>query len=220
MMEHIIYKTTNILNNRFYIGMHSTENINDGYLGSGRRITAEIKKYGKENFVKEILEHLPSRDELKIREAEIVCDSLLANPLCLNLKNGGEGGWDHITSEQQSKNGIKGNARMKELRANNPEWNDARSRKHKESAKKAVAEGRITCNFPSWKGKTHSKETKQIIGTKNSAYQTGEGNSQFGTCWVTDGVKPIKIKKDQFDEYLAKGFIKGRKQISDDVFTG
>ncbi|WP_407304101.1 hypothetical protein [Acinetobacter sp.] len=51
-------------------------------------------------------------------------------------------------------------------------------------------------------GKTHRAETKLL----QSQSHTGEKNSQYGTCWVTDGVKPIKIKKDSLDEYLAKGF--------------
>jgi hypothetical protein len=110
--KHIIYRTTNLLNNRYYIGMHSTTKVKDGYLGSGRRIKAEIKKYGKENFVREVLEELPSREALKLREAEIVNDELLSDELCMNLKNGGEGGWDHLigvnsplTKEARAKGG-------------------------------------------------------------------------------------------------------------------
>src|SRR5271157_3901627 len=91
-MKHFLYRVTNILNGRFYVGMHSTENVDDGYLGSGKRIKREIKKHGKENFKKKILEELPSRNALEEREAEIVNEELLRDPLCLNLKNGGEGG--------------------------------------------------------------------------------------------------------------------------------
>lgn len=73
--------------------MHSTKNVDDGYLGSGKRIRAEVKKYGKENFEKVILEELPTRKALADREREIVNEVLRQDPLCLNLKNGGEGGW-------------------------------------------------------------------------------------------------------------------------------
>src|SRR5271168_1372693 len=95
-MKHLLYRTTNILNSRFYIGMHSTKNPEDGYLGSGKRLKYEIQKYGRENFKKEILEELPTRTSLENREAEIVNEKLLADPLCLNLKNGGEGGWEEV----------------------------------------------------------------------------------------------------------------------------
>ena len=43
-----LYKITNLINNKFYIGVHETDNINDGYMGSGRAIRAAIEKYGKE----------------------------------------------------------------------------------------------------------------------------------------------------------------------------
>ena len=62
---HYIYKTTNLLNGKYYIGMHSTFNINDGYLGSGKRLWYSINKYGKQNHKIEIIEFCDNRDELK-----------------------------------------------------------------------------------------------------------------------------------------------------------
>jgi len=89
---HYIYKTTNILNGKFYIGMHSTFNLEDGYLGSGKRLRYSINKYGKENHKKEILEYCKNREELKEREKQIVTEDLIQKQLCINLKIGGEGG--------------------------------------------------------------------------------------------------------------------------------
>ena len=45
-----------------------------------------------------------------------------------------------------------------------------------------------------------------------SRNQTGEGNSQFGSCWVCKNSIPKKVKKTELDSYLAEGWIRGRKQ--------
>lgn len=101
---HYIYKTTCQVTGKFYVGMHSTDDLNDGYLGSGKILGYSRKKHGDENHIKEILEMCSSREALKIREQEIVNEQLLADPLNINLKYGGEGGWDHIlnSSARQS----------------------------------------------------------------------------------------------------------------------
>ena len=89
-----IYKTTCAITNKFYIGMHSTNNLEDGYVGSGKRLLHSINKYGKENHVCEILEFLPDRKSLAEREKEIVNQEMLNEELCINIVTGGEGGYN------------------------------------------------------------------------------------------------------------------------------
>ena len=67
-MYGIIYKTTNTLNGKIYVGQHKTQVIDDGYMGSGRLIQRALKKYGAENFLREVLEVVLSREEANLRE--------------------------------------------------------------------------------------------------------------------------------------------------------
>jgi hypothetical protein len=86
---HYIYRITNLIKNYYYVGMHSTDDLNDKYFGSGKRLRYSITKYGKENHTMEILEFIHDRKTLADRECEIVNETMLKDPLCINLKIGG-----------------------------------------------------------------------------------------------------------------------------------
>lgn len=87
---HYIYKITRT-DGKYYIGLHSTDCLDDGYFGSGQLLWKSIKKHGKEKHTKAIIEFLPSRTEVKLKEAALVNDALLKDPLCMNLCMGGGG---------------------------------------------------------------------------------------------------------------------------------
>jgi len=91
MKYHLVYKTTNTLNNRYYIGMHSTNNPDDGYLGSGNILRASINKYGAENHSIVILYYCNSRQELAKKEFEEISEHK-NDILCMNIADGGFGG--------------------------------------------------------------------------------------------------------------------------------
>lgn len=91
MKYNYFYKITNLTNNHFYYGIHSTNNLNDGYMGSGRRLHYAYKKYGIKNFTKEILKFFNTREECAKYEAEMVTEDLVKNDNCYNVKLGGEG---------------------------------------------------------------------------------------------------------------------------------
>lgn len=103
-MYYIVYKISNIINNKIYIGYHHTDNINDDYLGSGKLILNAIKKYGSPNFKKEILYVFPNREEALLKEAEIVNEEFINRIDTYNIKLGGEGGWDYVNSLIKSDN--------------------------------------------------------------------------------------------------------------------
>lgn len=86
---HYLYKTINVKNDMFYVGIHSTNDLDDGYLGSGKYLKAAIKKYGVENFEKKILEFFDTREKLLEQERNLVNKEFILNPLCMNLHIGG-----------------------------------------------------------------------------------------------------------------------------------
>lgn len=91
---HFIYKTTCLATGRYYVGMHSTAGIDDGYLGSGELLQRSLKKYGRENHRREILVYALNRAELiELEKSAVTLDSL-NDPLCMNLAPGGRGGFD------------------------------------------------------------------------------------------------------------------------------
>lgn len=98
---HYIYKITR-QDGKYYIGLHSTDNLNDGYFGSGQVLWRSIKKHGKGKHSKEILEFLPTRAELKAREEFLVDEQLLKDPMCMNVIKGG-GGRDPYIMESTTK---------------------------------------------------------------------------------------------------------------------
>ena len=91
-MNYIIYKTTNTISKKYYIGCHQTVNLDDGYLGSGKYLKRAIKKYGIKNFTFQILHILPTKEEMFQLERELVNEELVKDPLSYNLKIGGSGG--------------------------------------------------------------------------------------------------------------------------------
>lgn len=89
-MKYLIYKITNNVNNKYYIGRHRTKNENDSYMGSGKGILNAIKKYGIENFTKEIIAE--SWDETNLWELEkiIVNEEVVKDTMSYNMSYGGK----------------------------------------------------------------------------------------------------------------------------------
>ena len=90
-----IYCTTNLINNKIYIGKHKTTDPYDDYLGSGLHITASIKKYGKENFSKEVLFIFDNAEEMELKEIELVNETFIKRSDTYNKAQGGQGGKMH-----------------------------------------------------------------------------------------------------------------------------
>jgi hypothetical protein len=203
---HFIYKTTDTRNGNFYVGMHSTDKLNDGYIGSGTRLRRLIYKHGKEIFNMEILEFLPDRSSLKQKEKEIVNSDLLKEEKCINLKEGGEGGF---CNDEHRKKFFDGHKNI------SVETFKERRKKQKDYWDKNPELYKIYCTNLSktlignkhWVGHKHKEDSKKTIGLKSSKNQTGNKNSQYNTCWITNGFENKKIKKDAL---ISEGWKYGR----------
>ena len=91
-MFYTIYKVTNTINGKIYIGKHQTQNMNDNYMGSGKTIREAIKKYGKDSFVKEILFVFNNEAEMNECEKSIITEEFVNRADTYNIGIGGEGG--------------------------------------------------------------------------------------------------------------------------------
>jgi hypothetical protein len=212
---HYIYKTTNVINNKYYIGMHSTSNLNDGYIGSGKRLWNSINYHGKENHVCEILEYCDNRRELIEREIEVVNEQLLLENLCMNLALGGSSGYDYINREginnkvNQYQLGGKANGLRLE---NDIEYRETFIKRISKKMEENHRLGKIKTGKDAydWSGKKHTDETKLKMSESSKGTGLGKTNSQYGTCWITKGGENKKIKKEDLDAWINDGWVRGR----------
>lgn len=94
-MYHIVYLTTNIVNQKMYVGVHSTYNLNDGYLGKGIAIKKSVQKYGRSKFKRQILHFCLTREDAFALEEQIVDTSFVLRQDTYNLTVGGVLAYDH-----------------------------------------------------------------------------------------------------------------------------
>ena len=129
-----IYKTTNLINNKIYIGL-STKSVEEStdYYGSGRLINEAIQKYGKDNFVKDILED--GIDDMNIlKDREIYWIETLGSHVSLNNYNltiGGDGIMGYHHTEEVKKALSENTSNSNKIKWKDPEYRERRVDKHK-----------------------------------------------------------------------------------------
>lgn len=191
---HFIYKTTNVLSGKYYIGMHSTDNLDDGYLGSGTRLRHSIRKYGKGNHKVEILEFVKTRKELYKREEEIVTLNEIAKIECINLIVGGKNS-GFMNEEHMIKCSKAGNENYLKKLHGDPEFKKKLSKIATENNLRLISEGKLKVPTYDWTNKIHSEETKKKMSESKKGQGKGENNSQYGKCWITNESENKKIMR-------------------------
>ena len=91
-LNYVFYRTDNLVNGKYYYGVHATDELKDGYLGSGKILKEAIRKYGRTNFRRHDLKFFKSMLEAYDYEAFVVTRDLVADNQCYNVKPGGLGG--------------------------------------------------------------------------------------------------------------------------------
>ena len=101
-----IYKTTNLINGKIYIGQHCSNKFDTSYYGSGKKILRALKKYGLNNFNCEIIEWCETREIANEREIFWICKlNSKNNDIGYNITDGGEG-WKGGKHSDETKNKI------------------------------------------------------------------------------------------------------------------
>ena len=172
-----IYKITNQINGKIYIGKHSTDNLDDGYMGSGILIRKAEKKYGKENFTKEYLAFCDTEEKLNWFE-KFYIKKFNAREVGYNLTDGGDGtiGYKYTDKTKQ---------KMSEAR---------KKYHHSEETKRKISDSR--------KGKHHSEDSKQKMSEAklgkhfSKLSEACKGKTKHKCKWLTPTCEIIEMTKN------------------------
>lgn len=198
-----IYRITNKINSKTYIGKHKYKDLNDNYKGSGKLLWRAYRKYGFENFEKEILySHIQYKETADDMEKFAITKERALGKAEYNIADGGDGGplykgkqhseeWKKIMSET-----LKG-------RKLSEEWvkkisESKKGRKLSEEHKRKLSE-----SHKGMEGKHHSEEAKKGKPSWNKGKKLGSN----GTHWYNNGEINVKAKE------CPEGFVKGRLYI-------
>lgn len=226
-----IYKTTNLLNNKIYIGKHKCEKfIGNKYLGSGKYIKAAIKKYGKENFTVNLLEECFSKQDLNFKEKYWIEILNSRNPnIGYNISIGGDG--EGIPGHAPSFIGPHTEESKQKNREGTRNWNLSRSKEDYKQVSEQHKGSKIMNNGIEQKWVWKNQIQKYLdLGWKfgsckkrNRDYSSmkGEGNPNYNnkklrnTIWVfrvfNDKIEKHQINVNDFEKYKSEGFERGMK---------
>lgn len=217
-MFYTVYRTTCLVNGKTYIGCHKTKNPDDSYLGSGVLFSKAVEKYGKENFKKEVLFIFDNAEEMLLKELEL---AVVDPEKTYNLDRGGQQGFGSMPLDRLREVSEIGHENFRKLKLENPlvcrelakNMSSGIRRRFQEDpillekirsiARKNQEKGVLASMAPS--ARENQKEA-----FRKSKHSQEERNSQFGTCWVTMGGKPFKIRSEELESYLILGAHRGR----------
>jgi len=220
-----IYLTTNLINNKRYIGKKTSPTfLGESYLGSGTIIERAIKKhkkeYGKLHFKVELVEACNSKNELNAREDYwITFYNAVDDDNYYNIAKGGQGGNTLAGYSEAEKQEFR--AKISKTHEGSSRWkgkNNPNYGNHnpisKEQRQKMIATHK-TVKHNHFAGKTHSEESRKK--TSETLKAKGVGKSNLGLRAINNGIISKRIRPEAFEEYSIFGFIWGdlpKKKVS------
>lgn len=191
-MYYFVYKVTNTINNKYYIGKHTTDSIDDGYMGSGKSILAAICKYGIHNFHRIILEYYNTEEDAYIGEAKYVTKEVVSDPQSYNMAEGGKG----------YKKGRKlSYPEIEKLRERmRGSLNPFAGKSHTEETKRLISETKKAQKI----GRPHTEEFKVKL---RKAARRGKDHHMYGKHqpdWVKDRIRAAVAGKPLSSEHKRK----------------
>lgn len=221
---YFVYLTTNKINGKQYIGQHRckrSELFTDGYLGSGIAIKLAIKKYGRENFERIILEYANSSEELNAIEAKYANEAVLENDNFYNLKTGGN---QHVVCSKEvgrkiseSRKGmVFTDEHRKHISESKRRENLSEETRKKNSESKKGNKNRL--------GKHLSEESKKKMHDSHVGRFKGADSPMFGRHHTEEAKKKMSIKKKELyknkqnhPQFGREKSSEHRKKISDSL---
>lgn len=156
-----IYKITNLINGKTYIGQHKYKDLNDSYMGSGKLLWRAYRKYGIENFKKEIIcKNVQYKETIDDMERFYIKKEREQNPFgCYNILDGGEGHSGPLSDETRKK--MSKVRKGKKHRPLSEETRKKISEAHRGKKREPFSEEHKRKLSEAHKGKYHSEEEKK-----------------------------------------------------------
>lgn len=211
-----IYCITNLVNGKNYFGQR-TFNVSgtaksalaDMYWGSGKLIRRAQKKYGLQNFKKEIIiEGMFTKEELDRFERCAIRIARFLGKAEYNIANGGQG-WNwptEVAKKYAAMSNSLENRKSRSIKLKKYFANLSKEEKLRRAAKISLTKRESDFDIGSiWRGRKHTEETKKKMSeTAKKQDRSGLKNPSFGKVWWTNGKENVK------SEVCPEGFWKGR----------
>ena len=210
-----LYEIQDLVNGKIYVGVHQTDRMDDGYMGSGTALKRAVKERGVEHFRKKVLAYFTSAEDMYKAEAQIVNDDFLLREDVYNLVVGGHGsGFSPSANERRSR-----------LLAENADWRASYVAKLSQAYRfdpcrsaKALAtcrHNKLGAAFNdairsemNLRSRSAASRAKRCETFSRTGHQQGSKNSCYGKRWVTNGVVSRLVRAE---EELEAGWSYGRR---------